>query len=79
MIVETHLRLRALVPLRCQIPRLLLIPPCQYTGFSMQMGAVISSLYLKKKEHLLDLSGFNIEGVAFQAFGNDSSSTVPLD
>ena len=40
--------------------------------------SIVDWLFEEEKDHLLSLSGFVFEGVAFRAFSSDSSSTVAV-
>ena len=42
------------------------------------MGSHLFTLFEEEKDHLLSLSDFVFEGVAFQAFASDSSATVAV-
>ena len=49
-----------------------------YRFFNENLGSHLFTLFEEEKDHLLSLSDFVFEGVAFQAFASDSSATVAV-
>ena len=47
-----------------------------YRFLNTNLGSHLFTAFEEEKDHLLSLSDFVFEGVAFQAFGSDSSATV---
>ena len=49
-----------------------------YRFLNTNLGSHLFTAFEEEKDHLLSLSGFVFEGVAFRAFSSDSSSTVAV-
>ena len=49
-----------------------------YRFLNTNLGSHLFTAFEEEKDHLLSLSGFVFEGVAFRAFSSDSSSTLAV-
>ena len=49
-----------------------------YRFFNENLGSYLFTAFENEKDHLLSLSDFVFEGVAFRAFDTDSSATVAV-